>query len=197
MTTVVGRTDLLKLLLQLAERADAPHVPPPPVAPQVSPPSQLMGVRSTVCRIDLSAASNIDPSLQQLAFSVALYLHQATGGGSDDASFPGGMPSLTSPLLEIRPGVAVQRWPSNFPAAERGGSKLHAALCQDEARKEVRPTGEAPVFVAVDVDGQGTLWYGQLILCFIARYLGLEQLCYIRWLDSLHDLDAARHASAP
>ena len=56
----------------------------------------------------------------------------------------------------------------------------------------MRPTGEAPVFVAVDVDGQGTLWYGQLILCFIARYLGLEQLCYIRWLDSLHDLDAAR-----
>ena len=29
-------------------------------------------------------------------------------------------------------------------------------------------------------------------LLFIARYLGPEQLCYIRWLDSLHELDAAR-----
>jgi hypothetical protein len=193
MTTVVSRTDLLKLLLQLAERADASPAPPPPLAsPQLGPPSRLMGVRETVCRIDLGAAQNIHPSLLQLPFSVALYLHQATGGGSDDASFPGGMPSLTSSLLEVRPGVAVQRWPANFRAAERGGSKLHAALCQDETRQEVRPTGEAPVFVAVDVDGQGKLWYGQLILCFIARYLGPEQLCYIRWLDSLHDLDAAR-----
>ena len=94
-------------------------------------------------------------------------------------------------ILGGLPGPAVPLKAAHSLTQNRA-ELMHAALCQDEARKEVRPTGEAPVFVAVDVDGQGTLWYGQLILCFIARYLGLEQLCYIRWLDSLHDLDAAR-----
>ena len=32
----------------------------------------------------------------------------------------------------------------------------------------------------------GQLWYayGQLMLCFVARYLGLEELCYVRWLTT-------------
>ena len=73
--------------------------------------------------------------------------------------------------------------PSNFAAAERGGSKLHAAFCQDEERRQLHATGESPVFVAVDT-GNRKMWYGQLILCFVAQYMTPVELCYVRWLDS-------------
>ena len=81
--------------------------------------------------------------------------------------------------------------PSNFAAAERGGSKLHAAFCQDEELRQLHATGEFPVFVAVDT-GNRKMWYGQLILCFVAQYMSPVELCYVRWLDSLPDLAAQR-----
>jgi hypothetical protein len=31
----------------------------------------------------------------------------------------------------------------------------------------------------------GELWYGQLVLCFVAQYMGAQELCYIRWLDTV------------
>ena len=38
--------------------------------------------------------------------------------------------------------------------------------------------------VAVDA-GDGSVWYGQLLLCFIASYLGAKiELVYLRWLDT-------------
>ena len=49
-------------------------------------------------------------------------------------------------------------------------------------RRRACSTGEPPVFVAVTAGGQ--LWYGQLVLCFVARYLGPEELCYVRWLTT-------------
>ena len=27
------------------------------------------------------------------------------------------------------------------------------------------------------------MWYGQLMLCFAARYLETEELCFVRWLE--------------
>ena len=33
----------------------------------------------------------------------------------------------------------------------------------------------------------GSLWYGQLILCFTAQYLGQTiELLYVRWFDTVH-----------
>ena len=40
--------------------------------------------------------------------------------------------------------------------------------------------------IAMDFDGNGSVWYGQLVLCFIAKYfMGRSQnLCYVRWLGT-------------
>ena len=68
---------------------------------------------------------------------------------------------------------------------------MHAAFCQDEELRQLHATGEFPVFVAVDT-GNRKMWYGQLILCFVAQYMSPVELCYVRWLDSLPDLAAQR-----
>ena len=39
--------------------------------------------------------------------------------------------------------------------------------------------------IAVDYDGKGSMWFGQLLLCYSAKYLAKrQQLCYIRWLGT-------------
>merc|ERR1712190_151917 len=90
------------------------------------------------------------------------------------------MPSLASDVLDVRPGVRVVRWPDNFPAASCGGTYLHAAFRAD-SNQVLQAAGEPPVFVAVRTS-RG-LWYGELVLCFEARYLGAEELCFIRWVE--------------
>ena len=111
MTTIVGRCDLLELLLQVRREQEAAAAPvrvaPPPA--QALPSAKLMGNRRTVLRIRLNAAAALDPALRQLPFSTSFYL-QLTSNGSENVDYPGGMPSLTSDSIEIRPGVAVQRW---------------------------------------------------------------------------------------
>ena len=101
------------------------------------------------------------------------------------------MRDRSPPPPEVRDIHTVLCRPSNFAAAERGGSKLHAAFCQDEELRQLHATGEFPVFVAVDT-GNRKMWYGQLILCFVAQYMSPVELCYVRWLDSLPDLAAQR-----
>ena len=31
----------------------------------------------------------------------------------------------------------------------------------------------------------GVFWYGVLVLCFVAHYMQDEELCYVRWLDTV------------
>ena len=59
----------------------------------------------------------------------------------------------------------------------------------------MRATGGAPVFISV-ARGGGELWYGQLILCFVAQYLGGEPLCYVRWLTTVR-MRAAEEGNRP
>ena len=86
-------------------------------------------------------------------------------GGESEVPFPGGMPSLTSDLLDIRPAVHVLRWPRGFPQAEIGGTHLHAAF-HGFSGGRIKRTGDAPLYVAIDVHGSGQIYYGELILCF-------------------------------
>lgn len=39
------------------------------------------------------------------------------------------------------------------------------------------------MFVAVETQ-PGVVWYGQLVLCFVAQYTTKLELCYVRWLDT-------------
>ena len=92
------------------------------------------------------------------------------------------MPKLTATTLIIRRGVRVVRWPRDFPAAARGGTYLPAAFCGDEHGR-LHATGAPPTYIAVRCGG--SWWYGELILSLEASYLGAEELCYVRWLDTV------------
>jgi hypothetical protein len=188
MAHIVGRGDVLRLMVDVRQQAEAAYVAVPQAMPidNNAPPAKLMGTRRIVCRIPLGAAAAAHAALAQLQFSIALYLQLATNG-SEDVDYPRRMPFLTSSMIEVRPGVAVVRWPQTFLSAANGGSKLHADLQPTQTRgaASLQPTGEPPVFVAVDGDDEGELWYGQLVLCFVAQYMGAQELCYIRWLDTV------------
>ena len=178
------RRDTLEVLLQELKRRAA--VPPgaqaagPPVAPVVPRlVAVLMGPDSGVCRLSVPAAAAFNFQLRQLPWAIALFLQLATGGDAE-VQYPADMPTLTSDQLELRKGVHVLCWPSDFAAAQQGGAYLHAAF--RPINGTLQPTSEPPVFVAVK-QGART-WYGQLILAFAARYLLREELCFVRWLDT-------------
>ena len=83
------------------------------------------------------------------------------------------LPEFDSDTIQIRPGVRLnQRLGSH--RTQVGGRSLHANVLQRHQHR---------TFVAiesVDDDGTSVIYYGLLVLCFTARYLGeSRQLCYV------------------
>ena len=139
-------------------------------------------------RRDVQAAH---ADLAQLEFAIRLYLHLAQSPQNDENVHLRDMPSLASETLELVPGVHVLRWLASEPGVWRGGAYVHAKFSPEEVNGEwrlVRSRGP-PVFVAVKRGG--SLWYGELILCFGAAYRpGASRandapLCLVRWLQPI------------
>jgi hypothetical protein len=185
MVNYVERRDVLKLLLRVRAASKAATAPAGlPAAPPVvnGTPAVLMAARPRFS-IQLAAAAATSPELAQLPFAISLFLHLAAPGNTEDVPYPAGMPSLTSDALRVHPAVTIHHWPRSFLAAERGGKHLYAAFHRG-ANGRLVATGAPPTFVAVMQEG-GVFWYGVLVLCFVAHYMQDEELCYVRWLDTV------------
>ena len=98
-------------------------------------------------------------------------------------------PSFDKEGVQLRPGLHLYMRLDEH-RVQVGGHLLHAILLQ-QAR--------ARVFVAINAcgdKGQSVAYYGQLLLCFTATYLGdTVHLCYVRWLHTASDV--ARAARRP
>ena len=70
------------------------------------------------------------------------------------------------------------------PKVLMGRRLVHANILSTKGRGSYLP------FVAVG-EGENIFGYGQLVLCFRARYLGEDlQLCYLRWLHTVEAVAA-------
>ena len=89
------------------------------------------------------------------------------------------MPTLDSDSLYLRPGVHLYERLDD-PKTLLGGRYLHGNVLLKESELS---------FIAVRQGG--ALWYGQLVMCFSALYLGeTVELLYVRWFDTVR---ASRH----
>ena len=122
---------------------------------------------------ELGAAARAHPLLARLAYAVRLYLHLAAGALSADAHVRD-MPQLDRDSLHLRPGVHLYTRLED-PKTLLGGRYLHGNVLLKESD-----------LACIAVRQGGALWYGQLILCFTAEYLGTTiELLYVRWFDTV------------
>ena len=137
---------------------------------------------SRVCAIcdELSQAAQAHPQLSQLLFCLKLYLHLGEGGSLNTHTRDMQEPDRSS--VRLCAGVRLAPRPKE-PRVALGGHTLKGTVLVDGTKL-------AMVAVKAKVDGVDgaaptyTIWYGQLVLCFEALYLGRwRQLCYVRWLD--------------
>ena len=182
----VARRDTLRLLEQrrmqlddTARRAAAPPEEPvsaAPAPPAVAPQNAVMHPQHERA-LELPAALAAHSSLTQLEFCLKLYLHLGQGGSFH--THVRDMPVLDQPTLRLRTGVRLTPRPSE-PRVALGGHIVHGNVLLD-------PTKLAMVAIKSKVPGTSsyTIWYGQLELCFEAKYLGRwRSLCLVRWLDT-------------
>ena len=96
------------------------------------------------------------------------------------------IPALIHPLLEIRHGLRIRHFDGCILGADEGGAYLYPSVqpSQQGGTPTLSLTQDAPVFVTVEIC-PGLLWYGQLILCFVAQYTSKLELCYVRCVIAL------------
>ena len=172
MAKYVERRDTMRLLC-LARQHQSPQ--PQEVAPAATAAPRcnvLMGLRPVHVQ-ELGAAARAHPLLARLAYAVRLYLHLAAGALSADAHVRD-MPQLDRDSLHLRPGVHLYTRLED-PKTLLGGRYLHGNVLLKESD-----------LACIAVRQGGALWYGQLILCFTAEYLGTTiELLYVRWFDTV------------
>ena len=171
MAKYVERRDTMRLLL-LARQHQTPQPQLPPSAAAAPRRNELMGLRPVHVQ-ELGAAARVHPLLARLTYAVRLYLHLAAGAMDADAHVRD-MPTPDVPALHLRPGVHLYERLDD-PKTLLGGRYLHGNVLLKESDLS---------FIAVRQGG--SLWYGQLILCFTAQYLGQTiELLYVRWFDTV------------
>ena len=129
-----------------------------------------------VCELELSLAAMTHPQLAQLRFCLRLYLHLTTGGVLH--THVRDMPELDSSALRVRSGVHLAPQPAQARVG-LGGHQLKGNVLLDESKL-------AMVAIKSKVAGSAayTIWYGQLVFCFEAKYRHhWHPLCLVRWLD--------------
>ena len=171
MAKYVERRDTMRLL-RLAREHQSPQPQVPPFAAAAPRHNELMGQRPVQVR-ELGSVTRAHPLLARLAYAVRLYLHLAAGAISADVHVRD-MPTLDSDSLHLRPGVHLYQRLDD-PKTLLGGRYLHGNVLLKESDL---------AFIAVRQGG--VLWYGQLVLCFTARYLGeTVELLYVQWFDTV------------
>ena len=171
MAKYVERRDTMRLL-RLARQHQSPQPQVPPFAAAAPRYNELMGLRPVQVR-ELGSVTRAHPLLARLTYAVRLYLHLAAGAISTDAHVRD-MPTLDSDALYLRPGVHLYERLDD-PKTLLGGRYLHGNVVLKESDLS---------FIAVRQGG--ALWYGQLVLCFTALYLGeTVELLYVRWFDTV------------
>lgn len=191
MARYVARRDVLELLDDryqqlLAARATARNqsggaAAASPAPPASSPANQLMGPaaadkRNYPLRADFQRVQTLSPDLAQLHFAARQFIWLDTNADAQAAASR--FPHFDSDVVQIRPGIRLHQRLANWRVGF-GGRELRACALQ--------PNQHA-VFVAIEsTDDQDhpVTYYGQLVLCFAATYLGqTRELCYIRWLHT-------------
>ena len=134
--------------------------------------------RKHALQVDLASLGEAHEMLSQLEFALCLHLwcDQEGEGDNDPTADADNFPSPDHPLLSLRPGIRLHtRLNSDF--VRTGGRRLCGNVLQDEHRLD---------FVAIEADdaNRDACYYGQLVLCFRAQYLGTQMdLAYVRYLD--------------
>ena len=157
--------------------------------------NQLMGTaapknRSYDLHMHLSTLPAEPVLLKFLPFAIRQFLFQATDGPWHQPV--SAMPQLDADKICIHPGVNLQARRSE-KRVRMGGALLNSNLLADGH------DSKAPLIVSIESDGSGqdgTEYYGQLMLCFTAKYLGgTLELCFVRWLEKAKSM--AREAGVP
>ena len=174
----VARRDVLELLednykeLKLMSREGAENGGGNPADAPAVRANSLMGPadaakRSYPLRCLFADAAQLCPKLEQLENRARQYLRLAA---ANDVTVD---PEFDSDTIQIRPGLRLHERLEN-PRTQIGGRALHACSLQPLQK---------PVFVAIsseDENGHAVVYYGMLVLCFVAQYLGENrELCYV------------------
>ena len=146
--------------------------------------------------IDLASLSTHSHlALRWLPFYLKLYLHLASGGDVD--VLPSAMPAPDRTSVRLMKGVRLAE-NADEPRVAIGGhlaygnviiDPSHLAMVAVKAKRIPTPSNPSPGY---------TTWYGELVFCFTAQYLGRTlQLCLVRWLDDAAAVSSRVVAATP